>query len=175
MHTHMPSPHPAASPLTLRTEDLSLRCGAILWAQAPGTESASEAHLGAWRSFQWSDCLFSVVLNLQRGSCTLEPCGFLGLLPWWSAGTGPRADSWMRTLGTCSQLRHFVDTSSSVDLPFPEAALILCWERGYLLLNTLLAGCCLCFDKMCLFWSGWRAICLVIFVVFLIVSYFPPQ
>ena len=27
--------------------------------------------------------------------------------------------------------------------PFPEAALILCWEKGYLLLNTLLAGCCL--------------------------------
>ena len=31
-----------------------------------------------------------------------------------------------------------------------------------------------CFDKMCLFWSGWRAICLEIFVVFLIVSFTAP-
>ena len=138
-HTHMPSPHPATFPPTLRIEDLSLRSGAILWAQTPSTESPSEAHLGTWRSFQWSDCLFSVGLNLQRGSCTPELCGFLGLFPWWSAGTGPRADSWIRTLGTRSQLGDFLDTSSSVDLPFPEVALILCWERGYL----LLAGCCL--------------------------------
>ena len=80
-HTHMPSPHPAAFPPTLRIEDLSLHCGAIFWAQTPGTESPSEAHLGTWRSFQWSDCLFSVGLNLQRGLCTLGLCGFLGLLP----------------------------------------------------------------------------------------------